>query len=221
MSEYTANYQASANGLSATATRSLTKLGDNSYRLRNSLEASLAGQSLARLDQSSEFELQGERVVPLNYSYLLSGVSRASHAIVYNWDAKLALSSEDEESWQLQLSEGVMDQLSYQTALRQLLLANRDALSSFAFQIIDGDGIDRHEYRVVGREIISTPLGALNTLKLERVRAASDDRVTEIWLAEDWGFLIARLEQLNSSGLRIVMELKSAEIGGEAVSAIN
>lgn len=219
--EYVAEYEASANGLAATATRSLSKIDENSYRLSNSLQASLAGQTLANLVQASEFIIEGNRVVPLNYTYQLSGVSRASHAIFFNWDAEIALSTEDDESWQLPLRDGVMDQLSYQVALRQALIDNSDSEAIFSFDIIDGDAIEMQQYRLVGEEILSTPLGELNTLKLERVREASDQRASKIWLAVDWNFLLTRIEQLNNSGLRIVLELKSAELNGEIVRADN
>ncbi|MFT7470547.1 MAG: hypothetical protein ACI8XU_000436 [Kiritimatiellia bacterium] len=218
--EYAAQYEASANGLAATASRSLSRIDENSYRLSNSLEAGIAGQALARLEQASEFTIDGKRVVPLNYSYQLSGVSRASHAIFFNWDAEIALSTEGDESWQLQLNEGVMDQLSYQVAIRQALIDNTDE-TSFSFGIVDGDAIQMQEYRVVGEEVISTPLGELSTVKLERVREASDERVTEIWLALEWDFLLTRIEQLNSSGLRISLELKSAVLDGNTVSGNN
>lgn len=219
--EYVAQYEASANGLEATATRSLNRTDENSYRLSNSLEASIAGQALANLDQASEFTLDGGRIVPLNYSYQLSGVSRASHTIFFNWDAEVALSTEGDESWQLQLKEGVMDQLSYQVAIRQALMDNTEDETSFSFEIIDGDAIEIQEYRLVGEEITSTPLGELSTLKLERVREASDERVTEIWLALEWDFLLTRIEQLNSSGLRISLELKSAKLDGNTVRGNN
>lgn len=219
--EYSAEYEASANGLAATATRSLNRIDENAYRLSNSLTASLAGQTLAKLDQASEFILEDNRIVSQNYSYQLSGVSRASHAIFFNWDAKIALSTEDDDSWQLPLNDGVMDQLSYQVAMQQALITNRDDEATFSFEIIDGDAIETHQYRVAGEEILSTPLGELNTIKLERVREATDERVTKIWLAVDWDYLLTRIEQLNSSGLRIVLELKSAELGGEIVRARN
>ena len=219
--EYVAQYEASANGLAATATRSLSKIDESSYRLSNSLEASIAGQALANLEQASEFLIDGKRVVPLHYSYQLSGVSRASHAIFFNWDAEVALSTEGNESWQLQLKEGVMDQLSYQVSIRQALIDNTEDETSFLFGIVDGDAIQMQEYRLVGEEIISTPLGELSTLKLERAREASDERVTEIWLAIEWNFLLTRIEQLNSSGLRISLELKSAVLDGNTVRGNN
>ena len=114
-----------------------------------------------------------------------------------------------------------MDQLSYQVAIRQALMDKTEDETSFSFGIVDGDAIEIQEYRLVGEEITSTPLGELSTLKLERVREASDERVTEIWLALEWDFLITRIEQLNSSGLRISLELKSAKLDGNTVRGNN
>jgi hypothetical protein len=215
--EYTASYQASANGLAATASRSLIKLEHDSYRLRNVLQATVVGQTVAKLEQSSEFRLIDNKIFADNYSYQLSGLSQASNAIVFNWDAQIALSSEAEQSWQLPLREGVMDPLSYQEAFR-LSLADNPAMNSILdFELIDGDKIEHQQYQIVAREVLDTALGALNTVKLERIRDADDERVTEIWLATDWGYLLARLEQINNSGLHIVLELESAALDGAAV----
>ena len=215
--EYSAEYEASANGLAATATRSLINVSENTYRLSNSLEASFAGKTFANLNQASEFILEDNKIIPQNYFYQLMGISRTSHTISFNWDAKIALSMEDDENWQLPLSDGVIDQLSYQIAMRQALIDKSGSQTTFSYDIVDGDAIETQQYRVVGEEVLPTPLGELNTLKLERIREASDERVTKIWLAVDWNYLLTRIEQLNSSGLRIVLELKSAKINGEIV----
>jgi hypothetical protein len=45
--------------------------------------------------------------------------------------------------------------------------------------------------------------------------------VTEIWLALEWDFLLTRIEQLNSSGLRVSLELKSAKLDGNTVRGNN
>lgn len=215
--EYSAEYEASANGLAATATRSLINVHKNTYRLTNSLEASFAGKTFANLSQSSEFIFEDNKIIPQNYFYELMGIRRKSHGIAFNWNAKVALSMEDDQTWQLPLSDGVVDQLSYQIAMRQALIDNDDSQAIFSYDIVDGEAIETQQYRVVGEEALLTPLGQLKTLKLERVREAADERATKIWLAVDWNYLLTRIEQLNSSGLRIVLELKSAKFNGEVV----
>lgn len=217
--EYSAHYKASANGIAASADRSLSKLADNSYQITNLLQANLVGVTIATLEQRSEFEFFQGHIQATNYSYLLSGISNASNTIAFNWDTRSALSTEDEDSWQLELSDGVMDPLSYQFALRQLLIAGNTE-EEIEFFLIDGDEVELHQYRLLADEVLPTPLGNLNTSKLERVREASDERVTTIWLARDWNFLLARIEQVSGSGLRIELELEYATIAGEAVSAL-
>jgi len=215
--EYSAEYEASANGLAATATRSLINVSENTYRLSNSLEASFAGKTFANLNQASEFILEDNKIIPQNYFYQLMGIINKSHTIFFNWGTKIALSMEDDENWQLPLSDGVIDQLSYQIAMRQALIDNSGSQTTFSYDIVDGGTIETQQYRVVSEEVLTTLLGELNTLKLERIREASDERVTKIWLAVDWNYLLTRIEQLNSSGLRIVLELKSAKLNGEIV----
>ena len=219
VAEFSANYQASANGIAADAQRTLQRLNGGMYRLTNSLEASLAGQVIARLEQASEFQLDDQRVIPFSYSYLLTGISSEASAINYNWDAGVALSSADDESWPLDLTEGVMDQLSHQFALRQKIL--RGEFENLEFQLIDEDEIELHNYRVIGEEQLSTPLGLLKSTRLERVREdADDERRTVIWLANDWEFLLVKIEQVNRSGLRIELELENATVDGSEVTAL-
>lgn len=217
--EYSAHYKASANGIAASADRSLSRFDDDSYRITNILQARLLGIPIAKLEQRSEFVFSDNLVRPQAYSYQLTGISRASNSIAYNWDTQIALSIEDEESWQLQLSDGVMDELSYQFALRQLLIAGTTA-EVLEFQLIDGDEIELHQYRLLADEVLLTPLGELNTIKLERMREDSDERATTIWLARDWNFLLTRIDQVSGSGLRIELELENATVDGELVSAL-
>lgn len=215
---FTAHYLASANGLKASATRSLSKLEDGSYLLSNELSATILGQEIAHLEQTSNFQVQNDNIQTQNYSYRLSGISSDTRAINFNWDAGIAVSSEDDESWTIELDGEVLDQLSHQFALNKALLNGVATEQEFA--VIDGDEIEVHRYQVLGEEVLDTPLGKLNCIKLERVREGSSSRSTVIWLAQDWSYLLARIEQVNGSGLRIQLELEGADIGGESVSPL-
>jgi hypothetical protein len=220
--EYSAQYQASANGLSAVAYRELIKVNKTSYRLQNTILAEISGQQLAKLEQISELSFINNSFQPLSYSYLLSGITTAAHTINYNWDTRLALSREGEESWTIDLNGVVWDQLSHQFALRQIF-ANRTTETNsreHEFLLIDGDKIEAHSYTVIGEETLITALGRLKTLKLERFQEESNSRRTIIWLAKDWGYLLARIEQINNSGLSIELDLEHAEINGEKVIAL-
>jgi hypothetical protein len=222
VAEYSARYQASANGVSAIAQREFIRINDNSYRLQIRLLAEIAGQQLAKLEQTSEIAFINNTFQPLSYSYMLSGISTVAHAINYNWEAKLALSRRDEESWSIDLNGAVWDQLSHQFALRQIFVNKKAETNSgeHEFLLIDGDEVEIHRYTVIGEEILITTLGSLSTVRLERIQEDSESRKTSIWLAKDWGYLLARIEQINDSGLRIEFDLENAVLGGKQVEAL-
>jgi len=222
VAEYSARYQASANGVSAIAQREFIRINDNSYRLQIRLLAEIAGQQLAKLEQTSEIAFINNSFQPLSYSYMLSGISTEAHAINYNWEAKLALSRRDEESWSIDLNGAVWDQLSHQFALRQIFVNKKAETNSgeHEFLLIDGDEVEIHRYTVIGEEILITTLGSLSTVRLERIQEDSETRKTSIWLAKVWGYLLARIEQINDSGLRIEFDLENAVLGGKQVEAL-
>lgn len=218
---YTASYQASANGLTATARRILTQLDNGSYELVNELEATVLDQEIARLQQRSRFHYAADSIRTDSYSYQVSGVTSDQRSIEFDWQAGTALSTEDTEAWVLELRAGVFDPLSHQFALSQQLALDQSGQyqSEYEFAVIDGDEIESHRYQLVGEEVLDTPLGKLNTVKLERIRSATSSRSTIIWLAPDWQFLVARIEQVDGS-LQMQLVLETADIGGAAVTAL-
>ncbi|NKB31944.1 MAG: DUF3108 domain-containing protein [Pseudomonadales bacterium] len=215
--QYSIEYQASANGIAATANRSLQVQADQTFRLSNTLEASLGGLLVARIEQVSTLDSIDEEVKPINYSYQQSGLSPETQAINYNWDALVAISAEDDESWTVDLMPNTYDQLSHQLALREAIIADTDKLE---FAVIDEDEIEIHRYQVVGKEIVTTPLGNFESTKVERIRDSSDSRNTFFWLADDWQFVLIRMEQSNS-GLTVVLELQSGTVEGAVIEPLN
>ena len=73
---YEAEYRAKAAGLSATAERKLESLGGNSYRLNQAMTVRVLGAKLGEIEETSQFTYLDGNLVPDNYSYVQSGVSR-------------------------------------------------------------------------------------------------------------------------------------------------
>ena len=215
---FSAEYEAKAYGFSAVANRSLIKLSENRYSLRNTIAAELFGERLAELDERSEFLWQDGRVIPQSYSYIQSGVSKSVEQVEFDWENNIAFSKEDDESWQIPIEHGVLDKLAYQLQIRELI--KRAAETEFHFQVVDTDEIDAHHYSIVGEEVLETNLGGLNTVRVERVRKDSDSRSTVIWLATDWDYLLVGLEQINGAGRTVELVLLRATLDGEVVSPL-
>lgn len=215
---YTASYEAEANGLKATAKRRLVALEDGTYLLEMELEATVLRQKVASLAQSSRFNFEDGVLRTQAYEYKLGGVRSDNRSIVFDWAAGIALSRENDESWTLPLEGQAYDPLSHQYELRQALL--RGERDDQEFVVIESEDIEPLRYRVMGEEVLVTPLGKLNTVKLERVREPNSKRSTVIWFATDWQYLLARIEQVSGSGLQIELLLDRAELAGETVTPL-
>ena len=215
---FSSYYKAHTNGMSGAAERHLIQREDGSYRLNMSLEAKVIGFKIGELEQASEFEIIDQRLLPRHYSYLLSGITSKTETVSFNWDAGVARSRKNEQSWDVELSDQVLDEMTYQLAMSLQLQVSDNTM--FEFDIIDGAEIATLQFRLLGEEILTTPLGRLNTVKVERLREESSRRSTLIWFAKDWNYLLAKIEQVNPSGLRIELELENALVSGEQVTAL-
>ncbi|HBW82810.1 MAG TPA: hypothetical protein DEF79_02095 [Gammaproteobacteria bacterium] len=218
LEEFSAHYSATTNGIYGTAERHLVKLSENNYRLNVSLEAKIGGLGIGDLEQASEFSYLNNTMRPLIYSYQVSGVSSVTETIIFNWDAMLALSANEKQSRSLTINNNTLDELSYQLALA--LDISDEIKDVYSFEILNGDALVQLRFEVLGEEIISTPLGDLRCVKLERQREANSNRSTTIWLALDWSNLLAKIEQTSASGLEITMELTNALIANRQVSGL-
>ena len=218
LEEFSAYYSATTNGIRGAAERHLVKLTERSYRLNVSLEAKLGGLEIGDLEQASEFSYEDGQIKPLIYSYQVSGVSSVVETVVFNWDAMLALSADDKQSWSVAINSNTLDELSYQLALALDIADPSETI--YSYETVDGDALEQLSFQVVGEEIISTPLGDFRCVKLERHREANSSHTTTIWLALDWSNLLTKIEQTSASGLNITMELTNALIAGQQVTGL-
>ncbi len=215
---YEAVYQAKALGISATATRRQSISDEQQYTLENKLSLVVLGANVGSVTETSEYLWNDSQIVPLHYRYVQTGISASNEEVYFDWNNAQAFSQSDDESWEIALSNGVLDKLSFSVQLGQDI-AER-GLEEFKYNIVDEDSIDEQLYRISSEEVLDTPLGQLNTIKIERVRAAESRRRTTVWLAKDWDYLLVRLEQVSSSGTETELSLESATMAGEAVTGL-
>ncbi len=95
------------------------------------------------------------------------------------------------ETEEIPLSEKLYAPLSYQFAMRQDLLDGRREL---AYPVVRRGRLKEYRYLIQGEEILDTPLGELQTLKLKRDRDSSD-RETYLWVAVNLDYLPVKLHQ--------------------------
>lgn len=215
---FEARYQAKALGMTAGASRRQTATNDGNFLLENRLSLTILGANVGTVVEATEFQWQDGRIQPLHYRYDQSGVSSSRETIAFDWTQNRAHSSSDDGSWDFDISPGLLDKLSYSVQMAEDM--QQPGQTEFHYQVLDEDEIKEHIYRISAEEVLNTPLGKLNTVKIERVREDDSPRRTTVWLARDWDYLLVRLEQVSRSGTATELTLEAATVAGTTVKGL-
>ncbi len=177
-----------------------------------------ASMLVASITESSRFQLNDGQLQPLSYYYNRSAMGKAKISQQkFNWQ-DLTASGKDHKGreFKIPLQTAALDKSSYQLAL-QLDVAN--GKQEMQYRVLDGKSFDNYEFRVTGQELVSTSLGDINAIKVERVREAShNQRHTTLWFAPEWNYLLVRLLQVERDGKEYNIVLKDASINGQQLS---
>lgn len=197
--------------VSGTAQRSLEKLDNGYWRL--DFEASML---VASLSERSTFKLDGETFVPQKYRLKRSGLGKGKNVEHYfDWEAKQILGEDRGDPVKLPLNTGLLDKSTYQLALQHAVAAGEQSMS---YQVVDGDEIETYDFRVLGREQVSTQAGQVEAIKVERVRDPTQSkRQTILWFATEWDYLLVRLHQVEKDGKEYQIMLESGSVDGKPV----
>lgn len=91
-----------------------------------------------------------------------------------------------------------------------------------SYQVLDGDDIDTYDFRVLGEEAVTTMVGTVDAIKVERVRDPTQSkRITVLWFAKDWDYLLVRLQQVEKDGKEYQIILEEGRVNNKAVKGRN
>lgn len=204
-------YKAKLYGFNITVTNRLTKTANNQYDLlfkADSFIGSITEKSKMQWNPTQQ------TITPLHYTYARRGLSKDRTAeLSFDWKNKTVTNNVQKTSWQMDIAQKVQDKLSYQIQMQQDLLNGH---KNFTYQIADGGRLKEYKFTTVGEEMLDTPLGKVNTIKIKRSRA-DDDRVTYAWLAKNWNYLLVRLQQ-EEKGDVYTIYIHKASIDGKAIN---
>ncbi|MYM65000.1 DUF3108 domain-containing protein [Pseudomaricurvus sp. HS19] len=211
---FSADYKARYGSLSVDASRSLTMGKDRQMEFRFAARHWLADideRSLAQWDDE-HFQLR-----PQTYSYNRTGLGRDRTALLtFDHDQGKVTNNVQNKPWSMDVPTDVQDKLSYQLQLRADLINGKELME---YQVADGGRLKTYRFAVEGEEVIDTPVGRLNTVRVKRLRK-DNDRVTLIWLARDWDYLIVRIQQTEDDGKYYEINLTSAKLDGVSVNGL-
>jgi hypothetical protein len=212
LSSYTATYGAELNGMDIKATHRLEQLDSGQYR-----ETLKARNLLGNIDEQALFSISSDQqIIPLEYKYRRSliGIKRAESQS-FDWPNKTVTYSKGDKTESIAINVGLFDIITHKLQLRRDLQAGKEILS---YPVISRGKLKQYTYKIIGHEVLSAPLGPLNTVKVQRVRK-DNKRQTTIWLATDWDFLLVGLEQ-KENGDSHQMKILNGQVNNQTIKPL-
>ena len=207
---YEAVYEVSYSGLTVGETEfSVTAVAgtNDTYEFRSASRVSGLFRLLvpSPAEELSEFVHENSRIRPLAYS-LRDGTRRGRNdfRIEFDWERERAIITAADFSAETELVPGMLDRGSFQVAL----MLRPGPLAAERISLLDRDGMEVHELRPDGEEILETPAGRFETRRLVQQRLNSSRR-TLFWMAAELRNLPVRIERQVDGETRVALHLKS------------
>ena len=196
---------------SGKAERSLKQQEDGTWKLDFS-----ASMLVASLNETSWLNLVNGDVQPKQYRYVRKGMGKAKKIKQdFDWTTQRATGVDRKSPINVTLIQGVQDKSSYQLALQRDIAEGKTSMS---YQVLDGDDLDTYDFRVLGEEEVKTVVGTVDAIKVERVRDPTQSkRITILWFAKDWDYLLVRLQQVESDGKEYQIILEDGKVNNKTV----
>ena len=215
LNTYFIKYEASTGLATASATRSFSKTTSNSYELLNTVEVSVAAQSIMSMRERSRVTISNsQQLIPLSYSMRQTGFRETSESIGFDWVQSIATISSAERSQRVKIEGGIFDKLSHQLYIHKYIKQNKTQIS---FNIIDGSRIQKYQYSVLGNEDITTPLGEFASIKIERTLPEDTSRSVVFWLSSEWEGVLLKMNQMINGVISVTLEIQEGRVNGEPV----
>ena len=211
---YSATYTADWKQLpmsGGTAERTLTKNANDTWSL--SFKASMM---IASLTEVSTLKVDKDTLLPQTYDFERGGLGKSKKVdMTFDWAAKVINGTDRGTAFTVPLNRGILDKSTYQLALQNDVAAGKKSMS---YQVVDGDEVDTYDFRVLGSEKVATKAGQVDAIKVERVRDPTQSkRITVMWFAKDWDYLLVRLQQVENDGKEYNIMLQGGTVNGRTV----
>lgn len=162
-----------------------------------------------RLEERSTLIEDAGRLRVARYDYLRTGDKKKQRQVEFAPERHLITGLRDGRSWEVTLApdqQRVFDRHAYQLFIS---LEVAKGVQTLHYPIADNGRLKTLAFRRVGREQMRVSGREVETLKLERDVEGPEG--TEIWLAEDFGYLPVRVVLRDGDGRRTTFELDSFE----------
>ncbi|HEX8595305.1 MAG TPA: DUF3108 domain-containing protein [Pseudomonas sp.] len=197
--------------MSGTAERSLAAGPNGTWTLNFK-----ASMMIASLTEVSTLKVDKDVLLPQTYNFERGGLGKSKKVdLAFDWSTKFVTGTDRGDAIKLPINRGILDKSTYQLALQHDVAEGKKSMS---YQVVDGDEIDTYDFRVLGSEKVATKAGQVDAIKVERVRDPTQSkRITVLWFAKDWDYLLVRLQQVETDGKEYNIMLQDGTVNGRAV----
>lgn len=216
LEDYSANYQIEVNGIAAgELTQQLETLTDGLHRFRSVSKAKGIFAMFKRdtVKETSLWTLAEQQVKPHQYLYQRIGGKKDKYLRMdFDWPNAQIHIDDKVYPWELAVDQDTLEKHVYQVQLR-LDLQKQPDQAVFHYAIADGGHIKHYQIEKLEQEVISTPLGKIQTVKLKRQRDrdSDKDRETTLWCAPELNYLPIKVEHIEKDGTKFIALLRKLE----------
>lgn len=148
----------------------------------------------AQIARSSEGDVEPFGLRPTHYREERGNKDRSLGAD-FDWAARRLTLSDNKEHEQIELPPGSLDRLSFPYSFAFL----PKPPERLRLAMTDGRHLSTYEFKLIGRETITTPLGTQPALRYTRLREG-DDPEFDLWLGVDQHLLPLRIVFTDKDG---------------------
>ena len=189
-------------------TFSLTRKNENTWLYSNISEATgwISRIFFGEIIQHSIFNWNNGMHI-LSYRYDRDSLEKHIK-LKFDWQNMKVINDINGDHWKMDLSPGTFDKLSINLALG-IYLSN--GKTNIHIPVADGGKLKIYEFRVIDEELVDTPIGKINTLKVSRNKRGRKDKQAWLWLAPDLNYIIIKAKKNNSDDRFFSMTIKSLQ----------
>lgn len=203
---YTAVYSTSLNGMPLGIDLRMTLAAAENNAWLMSLNA---GSMMMRYTESSLFHWVDCRAEPIRYRFEFKGFG-VDRKLWLDFDHNRNSASGESRRGPISFAfpADVTDELGLSYGARCQL--ERGA-TQVTYNVATTNGMKALTYLIDGRDLLKTPLGKVETIRIVRARDKNEKRRSTIWVAPSLGYIMVKMEHVEKLGVRGSAILKSLE----------
>ena len=195
-------------------TRELKQGNDGVWDLREGGSA-----LMQRVYQHGRFRAEGERIIPLGFTFSLSGAVKRKREVQFPEDGSPVRSLYKDKWYEFPSEPGMLDRLTMTEQFRLLLMRDPPREQSLVVKRVDGRNVKEFEMNFVAEESLQTALGRIQTVRFQGL-LKEGEKAFDIWLAPQWDYLMVRTVHMDE-GKEVEAVITGGSIDGTPLDTID